>query len=336
MTTTTTHSLELEPMLETCRPKLIGYCYRMVGSEFEAEDAVQETFVRAWRNIDRFEARASLETWLYRIATNVCLNLLRGRTRRALPMSLGPASPADTSLGSPRPSHAWIEPIPDARLLPTTDDPADLAASRDGIRLAFIAVLQLLPPRQRAVLILRDVLHWKATEVAALLDTTAVSVRSALQRARSTVARASLATRPLDPADATESSVLERYVDAFQRYDVDALVELLHEDATLSMPPYVRWLRGSADIRAWLRRETEHCRESLMIPTRANGSAAVAHYLPIGNAGVYEPFALHLLDVTGGRIDTIHTFIDQRLFPRFGLPAGPARQPSQISLGGSA
>ena len=237
----------IEQVLEAHRKELTGYCYRMLGSGFEAEDAVQETMVRAWRGIDGFEGRSALRSWLYRIATNVCLDMLRGPQRRARPMDLGPSSTADSYHGPARPENTWVQPVADARVLPETDDPAELAANRETIRLAFVAALQHLPPRQRAVLILREVLRWQASEVAELLDTSVASVNSALQRARATLA----AGRPRrdDSAAAAEidddqQELLARYVDAFERYDIPSLLTLLHDDAVLSMPPFPLWLRG--------------------------------------------------------------------------------------------
>jgi RNA polymerase sigma-70 factor (ECF subfamily) len=231
--------------LERHRVELTGYCYRMLGSAFEAEDALQETLVRAWRSIDRFEGRAALRSWLYRIATNVCFDMLAGRRRRARPVDLGPSASADSPLGAPFPEATWIEPVPDGRVLPAGGDPAEQAVSRETVRLAFVAALQHLPPRQRAVLILREVLRWKASEVAELLDTTVASVNSALQRARSTLAAGNLAaTDTPQPMDDAQRALLGRYVDAFERYDLESLVSLLHEETTQSMPPYELWLRA--------------------------------------------------------------------------------------------
>src|SRR5580700_9075107 len=225
--------------LEAYRRGLTGYCYRMLGSGFEAEDAVQDTMLRAWRSADRFEGRASVRSWLYRIATNVCMDMLRGRKRRARPMELGPPSPPDEGhLGGVLPEHLWVSPIPDARVLPEDGDPAEIAVARDTVRLAFVAALQHLPARQRAVLILCEVLRWKASEVADLLDTSVASVNSALQRARATLdEREIAATDAVSPMDAEQREMLARYVDAFQRYDVDALTEVIREDASQSMPP---------------------------------------------------------------------------------------------------
>ncbi len=293
----------------------------MLGAAFEAEDAVQETLLRAWRSFDRFEGRAALRSWLYRIATNVCLDMLKGRERRARPMDLGPSRTADSPLGEALPEVTWIEPIPDARVLPTGGDPAELAESREAIRLAFVAALQLLPPRQRAVLILREVLRWRASEVAELLETTVASVNSALQRARSTLAGTDAThTGPSQQMDDAQRALLARYVDAFERYDMDALTSLLHEDATWSMPSFELWLRTHLDIVKWCLGPGIGCRGSRLIPTAANGSPAFAQYKPGPKRG-YEPWSLQVLEVSGDRISGISFFLDTgRWFPLFGLP----------------
>jgi RNA polymerase sigma-70 factor (ECF subfamily) len=312
---------ELELLLEQHRTELTSYAYRMLGSAFEAEDAVQETMLRAWRGFDRFEGRAALRSWLYRIATNVCLDMLSGRQRRARPMDLGPARTADAPLGDALPEVTWIEPIPDGRVLPAEGDPAELAESRETIRLAFIAALQHLPARQRAVLILREVLRWKATEVAELLETTVASVNSALQRARSALAATDL-DAPSRPVDESQRALLDRYVDAFERYDMDALTSLLHEDATWSMPPYELWLRTHLDIRKWCLGPGIGCRGSRLVATVANGSPAFGQYKPSGTKGIREPWSLQVLEVSGDRISGITFFLDTpRWFPLFGLPA---------------
>lgn len=273
--TPTRGSGELERGLERHRRELTGYAYRMLGSAFEAEDAVQETLLRAWRGFDRFEGRATLRSWLYRIATNVCLDMLNGKERGARPMEIAPARTADATLGDPLPEATWILPIPDGRVPPEGGDPAEVAESRETIRLAFVAALQHLPPRQRAVLILREVLRWKATEVAELLQTTVASVNSALQRARSTLKATDVtATGASQPMDDQQRALLARYVDAFQRYDLESLTALLHEDATWSMPPYQLWLRTHLDIRRWCLGPGINCRGSRLVPTVANGSPA--------------------------------------------------------------
>jgi RNA polymerase sigma-70 factor, ECF subfamily len=313
--------------LEQHRAELTAYCYRMLGSAFEAEDAVQETLVRAWRGFDRFEGRAALRTWLYRIATNVCLDMANSRQRRARPMDLGDPATAPSEPGAALPEAAWLEPIPDSRVLPAGGDPADVAVARETIRLAFVAALAYLPPRQRAVLILREVLRWKASEVAELLATTVASVNSALQRARSTLAaREVTATDPFQPMDEAQRSLLARYVEAFEHYDLDSLTSLLAEDATQSMPPYELWLQGPVEIRRWLLGPGAECRGSRLLSTVANGSPAFGQYRPSGPGGSYEPWALQVIEISAGRIIGITSFLDTaRLFPLFGLPPRPGR-----------
>jgi RNA polymerase sigma-70 factor (ECF subfamily) len=293
----------------------------MLGSTFEAEDAVQETLLRAWRSFDRFEGRAAVRSWLYRIATNVCLDMLSGKERRARPMDLGAAKAADTPLGEALPEATWIQPIPDGRVLPEDGDPAELTEQRETIRLAFIAALQHLPPRQRAVLLLREVLQWKASEVAELLETTVASVNSVLQRARSRLAASKVAaTEPSKPMDESQRALLARYVEAFERYDLDALTSLLHEDATWSMPPYELWLQTHDDIRRWCLGPGIGCRGSHLIPTVANGSPAFGQYKPSAEGG-HEPWSLQVLEISAGRISGISFFLDTKtLFPLFGLP----------------
>ncbi|MDQ3610919.1 MAG: sigma-70 family RNA polymerase sigma factor [Actinomycetota bacterium] len=268
-----------EDRLEPYRRELTGYCYRMLGSAFDADDAVQETMVRAWRALDKFDGRSTLRSWLYRIATNVCYDSQSARQRRAMPMDMSPSAspPVLSSLGTPLEQSAWVEPIPDGRVMPDTSDPAELTVARESVRLAFVAALQHLPARQRAVLILREVLRWKADEVAELLDTTVPSVNSALQRARATMAASSLqATQAPDPMDDEHAALLARYVDAFERYDMQKLTALIHEDATQSMPPYDLWLRGRDDIFRWWVGPGAGCRGSRVISTvTANGSATL-------------------------------------------------------------
>jgi RNA polymerase sigma-70 factor (ECF subfamily) len=310
--------------LEQFRVELIGYCYRMLGSGFEAEDAVQETLVRAWRSLDRFdEDRASLRSWLYAIATNVCLDMLRRAQRRARAMDLGPAAQGGPDPGVPLPESVWIQPIPDSGAPPADGDPAELAVRHETIRLAFVAALQHLPPRQRAVLILRDVLCWKAEEVARLLGTTVASVTSALQRAHATLKSVHVTpAEPFQPMNLAQQRLLARYCDAFERYDVESLVSLLHEDATMSMPPFAWWLRGRADIRRALLAAGRPCAGARLVPTVANGSPAFAQYRP-GPHGDHEPFALIVLELSGGLITETTTYLDAaRLFPLFNLPTG--------------
>ena len=320
--TTARDRAETEALLEAHRAELTGYAYRMLGSAFEAEDAVQETMLRAWRSLDTFEGRAALRSWLYRIATNVCLDMLGARERRARPMDLGPAQTAAAPLGEPLPEVTWIEPIPDGRVVPEAGDPAELAESRESIRLAFVAALQDLPPRQRAVLILREVLRWKATEVAELLETSVQSVNSALQRARATLAERKIDETPSRPMDAEQRALLERYVDAFERYDMDSLTSLLHDDATWNMPPFELWLQTHDDVRAWCLGPGIGCKGSRLIPTVANGSPAFAQYKPSETEeGILEPWSLQVLEISGDRISGITFFLDTaRWFPLFGMP----------------
>jgi len=307
--------------LEQHRSELTGYSYRMLGSAFEAEDAVQETFLRAWRSFDQFEGRAALRSWLYRIATNVCLDMLESRKRRALPMDLGPArEPVAENLNT-LPEVTWIEPIPDGRIA-LEGDPAEVAVARETIRLAFVAALQHLPPKQRAVLILCEVLRWKASEVAELLETSVASVNSALQRARATLDANDVTTDAPLSADHADAELLARYVAAFERYDMDALAALIHEDATQSMPPYDLWLAGRDDILSWWAGPGGGCRNSRVIPTvSANGAPAFGQYKPSESGEGYEPWALQVLEIEDGRIVELTFFLDTKtLFPLFGLP----------------
>jgi RNA polymerase sigma-70 factor, ECF subfamily len=319
----------LDSTLESHRSELTGYAYRMLGSAFEADDAVQETLLRAWRAFDRFEGRSSLRSWLYRIATNVCLDMLGSKERRARPMDLGPAGTADGPLGDQLPEVTWLEPIPDDRVLPASGDPAEVALARESVRLAFVAALQHLPPKQRAVLILREVLRWRAAEVAELLDTTVASVNSALQRARATLDAAQARGDGSDdgraaargPLDAGEEALLARYVDAFERYDMEALTAILRADATWNMPPYALWLQTHEDIVRWCLGPGIGCEGSRLIPTSANGQPAFAQYKPAPDGGP-EPWSLQVLETDGTAITGITFFLDTgRFFPMFGMPA---------------
>ncbi|MFP5362960.1 MAG: sigma-70 family RNA polymerase sigma factor [Thermoleophilia bacterium] len=323
---TTPVGLDLEATFGQLRPQLTGYCYRMLGSAFEAEDAVQDTMLRAWRSFDRFEGRAALSSWLYRIATNVCLTMLDGRNRRARPMDLGGPSTPDVADPTSLVTHGeemWIEPIPSGRVLPGDGDPAAVAEARETLRLAFVAALQVLPPRQRAVLILREVLRWRASEVAELLDTSVASVNSALQRARATLAARDVSPGDVSPAavGSDERELLDRYVEAFEDFDMDALVALLHEDAMMSMPPFELWLRGAPAIREWNLGPGSGCRGSRLVPVSGNGVSGFAQYRPSGPDGSFEAWGIQLLDVADGRVAAINCFLDvQRLFPLFGVP----------------
>ena len=294
----------------------------LLRSEDDARDAYQEVFLRVYRSLHSFRHQCSFHTWLYRIATNVCIDMLRGRQRRARPMDLGPAVTGASEPGSTRRAEAWVEPMPGGWVGPEGDDPADLIVSRESIRLAFVAALQHLPPRQRAVLILREVLNWKASEVAELLGGTVASVNSALQRARSTLAASDLSeSEPTGSLDPENGELLARYVDAFQRYDMESLTALIHEDATQSMPPYAMWLQSRNDIFAWWTGPGAACRGSRLIPTIANGAPAFAQYKRAASGDGYDPWAIQVLEMSGGRIVDFTFFLDTaRLFPLFGLP----------------
>lgn len=293
---------------EEYRGELTGYCYRMLGSAFEAEDAVQETLVRAWQGAGGFEGRSSVRSWLYRIATNVCLNMLKSGQRRARPMDLvGPGGP----IGAELPEATWVGPMPDHRL-----NPADLVVARETVGLAFVAALQCLTPGQRAVLIMREVLVMPASEVAEALDTTVASVKSTLQRARAAMAERAARTQPARDQDA---ELLKRFVDAFERHDLEALISLLHEDVTMSMPPYSWWMRGR-DTVAQAIASSDSCRGARLVWTASNGTVAFGQYRPVGD-GRYEAFALQVMELADGRIAGVTTFLDAgRLFPLFDLP----------------
>ena len=313
-------TVAIEQQLEQFRVELTGYCYRMLGSA-DAEDAVQETFIRAWRGIERFEGRSALRSWLYRIATNVCLDMLESRKRRARPMDLGPAGePIVENLRTP--DQLWIDPMPDSQVVPE-GDPAEVVAGRESVRLALVAALQELPPRQRAVLILCEVLRWKASEVAELLETSVASVNSALQRARATLEASDATASTTSPSvDAADEDLLRRYVEAFERYDMDALTTLIHEDATQSMPPYDLWLAGRDDILTWWFGPGNTCRDSKVVAVQsANGAPAFGQYRPKPGGEGYEPWALQVLEIEDGKIVELTFFLDvETHFPRFGLP----------------
>ena len=320
---TQTKQVELEREFEHYRRELTGYCYRMLGSPFEAEDAVQDTFLRAWRAYERFEGRAALRSWLYRIATNVCLDMLNGRQRRARPMDLGGAGePIEANLNT-LPEVTWMEPIPDGLAI-AENDPADQTMARETIRLAFVAALQHLPARQRAALILCEVLRWKAAEVAELLDTSVASVNSALQRARSTLESSGISSAEVAPeVEGDQRELLARYVEAFERYDIDALTSLIQEDARQSMPPFDLWLEGREDIFAWWFGPGIGCRDSKLLPApNANGRVAFGQYKPSESGSGHDPWALQVIEFApDGRIAELTFFLDtERLFPLFGLP----------------
>ena len=310
--------IDLEGELKAHRRELTGFCYRMLGSGAEAEDAVQETFVRAWKAIDRFEGRSSVRSWLYRIASNVCIDMHRAPQRRARPMDLGPSSTVASAVLAPQHESTFVQPIADARVIDLDGDPADVAAARESIRLAFVAALQHLPARQRAVLILCEVLRWPAAEVAELLDTSIASVNSALQRARAT-----LATIEPDQLDTTldpeHEALLQRYVAAFEAYDMTALAALLRDDVVISMPPHDLWLQGIPNVIGWMAGPGHGCAGSRLVPVQVNGTGGFASYRAAG-PGRWEPFAIQVLEVKHGRISGHHNFLYPELFADLGLP----------------
>jgi len=310
--------IDIDEIFEAHRRELTGYCYRMLGSGSEAEDAVQETLVRAWRAADRFEGRSSVRSWLYRIATNVCLDMHRSPQRRARPMHLGGPSTVEGAVLRERPEETWVQPIADSQVLPERGDPAEVAAARDSVRLAFVAALQHLPARQRAALILCEVLRWSAAETAELLDTTVASVNSALQRARATLATVDVA-RLDDLDDPEHQALLARYVDAFERYDMTALAALLREDVVMSMPPWDLWLQGPEAVVAWMVGPGAACEGSRLVPIAVNGTAGFGSYKRVA-PGRWEPWAIQVIEVAGGRIVGHNNFVYPELFAQLGLP----------------
>jgi RNA polymerase sigma-70 factor (ECF subfamily) len=294
----------------------------MLGSPVDAEDAVQETLLRAWKSYEQFEGRSSLKSWLYRIAANVCFDMLGSRQRRARPMDLTGPGTVDGPLAT-LPESAWIEPVPDSLVVPADADPAEQAVAKESLRLAFIAALQHLPPRQRAVLILREALRWEASEVAELLDTTVASVNSALQRARAALDDRDVGCPEVGgPLSEEQQDLLARYVDAFQDYDIESLTSLVHEDATQTMPPYTLWLRGRKDIFNFWLGPGAGCRGSRLFPVAANGLPAWGQYRPSPSGdGSYEPWAVMVVRLDEGGIAELTFFLEtERLFPLFGLP----------------
>ncbi len=337
MTNGTATPTDLDTRLEAHRTELTGYCYRMLGSSFEAEDAVQDTMVRAWRSYDKFEGRSSLRSWLYRIATNVCLDMLTAGNKRARPMDLTESTPLAQAALSPRPDNTWLEPMPDARVLPTPEDPAEAAVAKESVRLAFMAALQQLPAKQRAVLILREVLAWKASEVAELLDTSVASVNSALQRARATLAERQEPGADAvvsDPLDEDQQKLLDRYVAAFEGYDMTALTALLHEDAVMTMPPFDLWLTGVKDITGFMTTLGAPCAGSRLVPVQVNGLPGFAQYKPDPEDGGFTPWAVQVLEISEGRITGFHCFLDtKRWFPLFDLPLHLEAETDQVEQG---
>ncbi|MFA4926982.1 MAG: sigma-70 family RNA polymerase sigma factor [Patulibacter sp.] len=324
MPTTTQPNLTFEQELESHRRGLTGYCYRMLGSASEAEDAVQEAMVRAWRASNQLTAPGALKSWLYRIASNVCIDQIQSPQRRAMPMDLSPAGKAAGELGAPLPETAWVHPIASGRVLGGGGDPADVAGSRETLRLAFVAALQHLPAKQRAVLVLCEVLRWKASEAATLLDISVASVNSALQRARATLSTLDLDAEGVSAGaapDEEQAALLEQYVDAFEAYDITRLVSLLRDDATFTMPPLPLWLRGAQEAGQFMLGTGAKCEGSRALPTTANGGPAAAIYNPVGD-GTYAPWAVVVLETEDGKIAALHHYIGgPEWFAEFGLPA---------------
>ena len=307
--------------IEVHRRALTGYCYRMLGSGAEAEDAVQETMIKAWKAADRFEGRSSIRSWLFSIATNVCIDMGRSGQRRAQPMDLGAVrTPEPVHLSDVLPEHTWITPIADEHVIDLHGDPAEVVAARDTIRLAFVSTLQRLPARQRAALVLCDVLRWPAIEVAELLGTSTPSINSALQRARATMAESAPTAVPAEALTDDQQRLLAQYVDAFQRYDMDALSRLLHDDVIQSMPPYAMWLQGRDDVLAWWAGPGAGCEGSKLLAGWANGCPAFAQYR-VDPDGGHAPWALQVLELRGARVAEFHAFLDTEAFARFGFPA---------------
>jgi RNA polymerase sigma-70 factor (ECF subfamily) len=308
--------------LDRYRPELLAHCYRMLGSVHDAEDLVQETYLRAWRSQSTFEGRSSMRTWLYRIATNACLTALQSRGRRPLPTGLGQEASDPYATLVQQPEVPWLEPVPDALVSDLPDDPASVVTSRESIRLAFVAALQHLPPRQRAVLVLREVLAWKAAEVAELLGTSTTAVNSMLQRARAQLEQAQL-TRDdvVEPTDHEHRDLLDRYVAAFESYDVEAIVSLFTEDAVWEMPPFTGWYQGARAIGNLI---SAQCPASgpadmRMLRADANGQPGFALYMRDVD-GLHHAFQIQVLTVTEGGVSHVGCFFDTGLFEAFGLP----------------
>lgn len=304
---------------EPYRRELLAHCYRMTGSLHDAEDLVQETFLRAWKAYDRFEGKASVRTWLHRIATNTCLTALEGRQRRPLPTGLGAPSSNPTDELVERTEVPWLEPLPDP-----ANDPSEIVGSRESIRLAFVAALQHLSPRQRAVLVLRDVLQWRAAEVAEAIGASTAAVNSLLQRARAQLdAVGPSQDDQLSAPDSPEArDQLARYIAAFEDYDIDRLVEMFTEEAVWEMPPFVGWYQGGPAIGELIHQNcpASGAGDMRLLPLIANGQPAAAMYMRLPGADRHVPFQLHVLDLDAAGISHVVAFLDDSLFAKFGLP----------------
>ncbi|WP_019637728.1 sigma-70 family RNA polymerase sigma factor [Paenibacillus fonticola] len=305
-------------LLENLKPGLTSFCYRMLGSIEDADDAVQETYIRVWQNWNSFRQESSHKTWIYRIASNVCLDKLRQAKRRTLPVDL--SDPA-VSIIEPRetlPDSSWIWLAPDFG-----ENPEDVLIRKDTLQICFIALLQTLPPRQRAVLILKDVFDWSSKQIAETLGMSPAAVNSALQRARETMRGTRLRSDELSRMDTEpDRELLSRYVDAFEQFDIDALVALFHEEGCLSMPPFAMWVRGKDDLFKFFSLTRWHCEGSRFLPVRVNGGyPAIAQYAPSPEApNVLIPWGIHVIEVKDRKILHVQNFINTKLFSRFGLP----------------
>lgn len=311
--------VDLATVFEEARRPLRGYCYRMLGAAVDAEDAVQEVMLRAVVHADQYDpARGPLHPWIFRIATNVCIDMLRSRGRRAMAVDLGPAAEAGAPLGAPVPAERWIEPMPDSRII-AARDPATVVVERQTVRLAFLAALQHLPPRQRAVLLLRDVLQFPASETADILGASAASVNSALQRARQTLAEHNPApTDPLDETDEAQRALLNRYVDAFERHDIQELKAVLREDVRSSMPPFTWWVQGREVLAELM--TSGACEGARLVATAVNGTAGFGQYRPDSD-GVLRPFGIVLVELRDGAVSHVATFLGTSVrFADFDLP----------------
>jgi len=304
-------------IFEELKPKLTSFCYRMLGSIVDADDAVQETYIRIWQGWNSFKHQSTRKTWVYRIASNVCIDKLRQAKRRALPVDI--LNPVD-SIVEPRrtlPESSWIWPAPDF-----ADDPEHIVVQKDTLQLCFIALLQILPSRQRAVLILKDVFEWSTRQIAEMLSMTPAAVNSALQRARKTISQARLRSRELCTMDAKpDRELLARYVDAFERFDIDELVALFHEEGCMSMPPFEMWVRSKDDLFKFFALTRWHCQGSRFLPVTVNGGyPAFAQYMPSDNDHTLVPWGIHVIETKDGKILHIQNFINTKLFTRLGLP----------------
>lgn len=310
---------EFTRLADPYRRELLAHCYRMVGSLHDAEDLVQETYLRAWRGYADFEGRSSLRTWLHRIATRVCLTALRGRERRVLPAGLGGATEPGGPIAARLDAATWVQPIPDAAVFGHPSDPATIVERRETTRLAFVAALQHLPPRQRAVLLLHDVLDWRADELAELLDTSKQAVNSALQRARAHLARLTPRQEETVPDTALDAALLDSFLAAFERADVAGLARLMRDDVVLQMPPTPTWFAGRDAVIGFLAARAFPGRRWRLLPTAANGFPAFAAYLADAE-GAFRPHSLHMLETRGGAVAGLFVAVDAGLFPAFGLP----------------